>query len=132
MYFKPNDIEANYRHYRSGKYSKSNLSWGYMPAHTTMFIKKYFYDRLQPYDVSYKIAGDFEFLCRLIKEHDVSIKYIPEVLVRMQIGGASTPTIKNLITLNYEVLRACKQNNIQTNIFKILSKYPSKLMELIY
>ena len=49
----------------------------------------------------------------------------------MQIGGVSTGGIKNTILLNKEVLRACLENNIDTNILKILSKYPSKLIQFI-
>jgi len=44
-------------------------------------------------------------------------------------GGASTSGIRSTIKSNQEVMRACRENGIQTNYFKILSKYPYKILE---
>ena len=34
--------------------------------------------------------------------------------------------------LNKEILKACKENNLKTNVFKIYSKYAFKVFELIH
>jgi hypothetical protein len=52
-------------------------------------------------------------------------------LVRMQAGGVSTNGLRSKMILNREVLRACKENNINTSLLKIFSKYPAKLAEYI-
>jgi hypothetical protein len=49
----------------------------------------------------------------------------------MQTGGASTNGWRSKILLNLEVLRACRENGLQTNMLKILSKYPLKILELL-
>ena len=50
-----------------------------------------------------------------------------------QLGGVSTNSSwQAKVQLNKEVLRACRENNIQTNYLKFLSKYPKKLMEMIF
>jgi hypothetical protein len=49
----------------------------------------------------------------------------------MNTGGASTAGLKSTIRLNQEVKRACAENGIRTNWFKILSKYPLKMLEYI-
>jgi hypothetical protein len=49
----------------------------------------------------------------------------------MQSGGASTAGLRAKIRLNREVLRACRENGLRTNMFKILSKYPMKVWEMI-
>jgi hypothetical protein len=54
------------------------------------------------------------------------------VTVKMQSGGVSTGGLRSKIILNAEMLRACKKNGIKTNLFKILSKYPLKLMGMIH
>jgi hypothetical protein len=56
-------------------------------------------------------------------------KHLPEVLVRMQMGGVSTKGIGATIRLNQEIIRACRENGVSTNYFKILVKYPLKLLE---
>jgi hypothetical protein len=54
-----------------------------------------------------------------------------EVLVKMRVGGVSTGGFKSKILLNKEVLQVCKENGIETNMFKILLKYPQKILEMI-
>jgi len=49
----------------------------------------------------------------------------------MQTGGASTASWRSKITLNQEVLRACRENGLRTNLLMILSKYPAKFMEMV-
>jgi glycosyltransferase involved in cell wall biosynthesis len=128
-FFRTSNFYKDVRIYKSKKISKSWLSWGWMPAHPALFIKKVIYDKFGPFKTDYKIASDFEYLCRLSLDPLLHKKYIPEIFVRMQIGGASTSGFKNTVTLNKEVLRACLENKIDTNIIKILSKYPLKIFE---
>ena len=119
------------RRYYSGEYSLGRLEWGRMPAHTSMFIKRRIYDELGGYKTHYKIAGDYEFLCRiLVSSNQTKYSYIRDVLVNMTIGGISTKGIRSTIVLNREVLQACKENGIKSNYLKILSKYPEKLLGL--
>ena len=47
----------------------------------------------------------------------------------METGGASNHGLRAKFLLNMEVLRACRENGIKTNIFKVISKYPAKLLE---
>lgn len=128
-YFRSSNYFHDVRVYKSGVFSQSRLSWGWMPAHPALFIKKSIYDRFGFFKTDYKIAADFEYLCRLASDPSIQKKYIPEIFVRMQMGGVSTSGIKNTVTLNREVLRACLENGIDTNLFKLLSKYPLKISE---
>jgi intein-encoded DNA endonuclease-like protein len=45
----------------------------------------------------------------------------------MRLGGVSTRGFSSLLLSNSEMLRACHENGIPTNIFKILMKYPKKM-----
>ena len=119
------------RLYKSKPLSIHGLSWGWMPAHPSIFFHKNVYKVLGPFKTSYEIAADYEFLCRVAKHGGVNSKYIPEVLIRMQLGGVSSSNLKNTCRLNIETLRACRENGIKSNLIKILSKYPFKLMEFL-
>ena len=48
----------------------------------------------------------------------------------MRMGGKSTSGLKTNWILNQEIIRACEENGIKTNIFKVLSKYPKKILGL--
>jgi len=117
------------RTYRSDKLSQKNLAWGKMPAHPAMFIRTRVYKKIGVFKNSYRIAADYEFLCRLVKDLGLMAVYFPRIIVRMQLGGVSTGGFKNTVLLNREVLRALRGNGIYTNIFMVLSKYLSKIKQ---
>jgi hypothetical protein len=102
-----------------------------MPAHPALFLHKRVIRRVGRFRTDYRIAGDFEFIVRAFYGHVLRYEYVPEVLVHMQTGGASTGGWRSKVLLNQEVLRACRENGLQTNMLKILSKYPAKLLEII-
>jgi glycosyltransferase involved in cell wall biosynthesis len=120
------------RKYRSSKLTLSNLAWGKMPAHPSIFIKRRVYDEIGHFETNFKIAADYEFLCRLAKQPNIKSVYLPHPFIRMQLGGASTGGLSSTILLNKEVLRALRKNGIYTNLMMVLSKYPSKIMEYFF
>lgn len=131
VFFNRDRPQRSTRRYRSGYFSPERLAWGWMPAHPGLFMTAAVYRRAGAFDTSYKVAGDYEFIIRALGRNDLKLEHFPEVLVRMQTGGASTSGWRSKLLLNREVLRACRSNGIKTNILKILSKYPRKILELV-
>ena len=117
------------RRYRSDRFTPELLAWGWIPAHPALFLRKRIIQRVGRFKTDYLIAGDFEFIVRAFHGHALRYEHVPEVLVHMQTGGASTGGWRSKLLLNREVLRACRENGLQTNMLKILSKYPAKLLE---
>ena len=130
-FFHEADPRRMVRRFRSNHFTPGRLAWGWMPAHTTLYLRSAVYKRLGLFKTDYAIAADFDFICRVFLQPDLRICYVPKVLVKMQTGGTSTSGLKATLRLNREVLRACRENGLQTNIFKILSKYPAKFLELL-
>ncbi len=102
-----------------------------MPAHPTFFVKKKKYEQYGLYKTDYRISADYELVARFMVKNRISYSYIPRVLVKMRTGGASTKNLKSSWILNKEILRACAENGIKTNIIKVLSKYPTKILQSI-
>jgi len=50
----------------------------------------------------------------------------------MRMGGVSTGGLKANIQLNKEILHSCREHNIKTSWFRLLSKYPKKLLGYIF
>ena len=119
------------RRYSSEHFRPARIAWGWMPAHPALFLKREVFDRVGPFRTDYHIAGDFEFVARAFYNSGLRYRYISEVLVNMSMGGVSTGGLRNTALLNREVLRACRENSIPTNILKILSKYPIKVLEFL-
>lgn len=119
------------RIYSSRRFSPSRIAWGWMPAHPALFVRTDVYRQHGLFKIDYRIAADFEFVARIFSTGRLRYAYVPEVLVRMRMGGLSTRGWKSTLTLNREVLRACRENGIRTNYLKILSKYPAKALEFV-
>jgi glycosyltransferase involved in cell wall biosynthesis len=120
------------RTYDSGRFKPSRIGWGWMPAHPALFIRRDIYERFGYFREDYKIAGDYEFIARVFKLGQLKSRHVDQVLVRMQTGGLSTSGLAATYQINKEILRACRQNGIDTNWLKILSKYFFKLGEFLH
>lgn len=131
VFFRPQVPEKIVRRYRSHRFHPGCINRGWMPAHPALFIRRAVFDRVGPFRDDYRIAGDFEFVARAFGPGNLRYQYLPEVFVRMRTGGVSTAGWRSKLLLNREVLRACRENGIPTNIFKILSKYPAKILEML-
>ncbi len=130
-FFSPRDPGKVVRRYRSSRFKPSLLGWGWMPAHTALFLRKKIYDRFGVYRTDYSIASDFEFICRIFHGGDLQARYLPRVLVNMQKGGLSTAGLSSTLLINIEMVRACRENNIQTSWLKMLSRFFVKIFEFV-
>ena len=131
VYVAPDDLNRVVRYYDSRPFNPAMIARGYMPAHPTLFLKENVYKTHGYFKTDYRIAADFEYSARIFGKAKISYHYLPKVMVKMRTGGVSTRNLKSNWILNKEIFKACRENNIDTNILKILSKYPQKLMGLI-
>ena len=130
VYVRTDNLDKIVRYYSSAIFHPGKMAYGWMPAHPTFFVKREVYEQYGLYKTDYKIAADYELIARFLVKNKVSYSYIPEVLVKMRTGGASTRNLKSNWILNKEILRACAENDIKTNIFRIYSKYFAKVFQL--
>ena len=90
---------------------------GWMPAHPTLYLKKEVYDRFGVYKTNYRIAADYEYMIRILKNNDVRLSYIPRVLVHMFYGGTSSGGLSNYMLSFKEGKRALEENDIKGAFF---------------
>lgn len=105
------DGERIVRRWRMGQ---GSIRTGWMPGHPTLYLKKEVYEKFGLYKTDYKIAADYEFMIRILKDKEVSLAYIDEVLVHMFHGENSTSTggLSNYIASMKEGHRALKENHV--------------------
>ena len=116
------------RYWRAGEYNASSLSRGWMPPHPTFYVRRSVYERLGGFNTSYRISADYENILRLLAAGRIKIKYIPEVLVRMRVGGASNKSFKNIIQKSCEDLSAIQSNRVG-GVATLLQKNLRKLSQ---
>ena len=89
VYVKANDINKIKRYWQAGEYSTSKIKNGWMLPHPTFFVKKKIYIRYGLYDTDLKSAADYEMILKLLYKHNISVHYVPMILVNMRMGGES-------------------------------------------
>ena len=119
------------RTYSGANISPSHFSFGIMPPHPSVFIKKCCYEQYGNFDIKYKIAADYDLLLRLLILNNCSFRYCPEISVYMKIGGISNRSLKNIVKLNKEIYQIHLSNHVPISIFNLLIKVPKRLLEII-
>ncbi|MEP4558935.1 glycosyltransferase family 2 protein [Cobetia amphilecti] len=120
------------RHWKSGSFSTDKLKYGWMPPHPTFFMRRELYEELGGFDLAYRIAGDYDALLRYLASDKVKVHYLPEVLVKMRLGGASNGSLKQIIRKSREDISAMMKNGVNPVLalpYKNLSKLPQFMMK---
>lgn len=113
------------RYWKAGEYSKSALRRGWMPPHPTFYVRRSIYERFGGFDTSYRIASDYDCMLRILSGIEGRVAYIPEVQVRMRVGGTSNRSLRNIFQKSKEDYRALRANGVGglgTLVWKNLSK----------
>ena len=85
---------------------------GWMPGHPTLYLKKEVYDRFGLYRTDYRISGDYEFMVRILYRKEVTLSYLPEILIYMSHGGTSTNSLRAYVESMMEGHRALVENHV--------------------
>ena len=127
----PDNLEKTVRYYSSRHWKPWRFRFGFMPAHPTFFTYKENFEKYGYYQYDYHIAADYELLIRHLYTNKVPAKYVPVDFMKMRTGGRSTNGLKSNVLLNKEIVRACKENGIYTNMPLLFMKYFVKVFELL-
>jgi glycosyltransferase len=115
------------RRWKSGDFDRNKMKSGWMPPHPTFYMKRRHYQQLGGFDLDYKIAADYDSILRYLWLHQLTAAYIPEVLVKMRVGGESNRSFSNILQKSREDRRAMVGNDlpwVRALISKNLSKIP--------
>lgn len=126
----PDNLNKTVRYYSSKRFKPWKFRWGWMPAHPTFFTYKENFEKFGYYQYDYHIAADYELLIRFLYKNNLPALYVPQDFMKMRTGGRSTNGIKSNLLLNKEIVRACRENGIYTNMPMLLTKYFVKVFEL--
>jgi glycosyltransferase involved in cell wall biosynthesis len=125
------NLEKVLRYYSSASFKPWKFRFGYMPAHPSFFLKRSMYMQHGLFKPDFKLCADFDLLVRLYHVHKISAVYLPQMVVKMRMGGKSNQSLQNVMLLNREILRGCLENGIKTNLIFIYIKYFTKVFELL-
>lgn len=131
VYVSAGDLDRVVRYWRSGSYRPEQLRKGWMPPHPTLYLRRRVLDVWQGYDTDFRIAADYEAMLRWLVKGRIRLDYIPEVLVRMRMGGESNRSLGRIILKSREDYRAICRHGIG-GIGTLAAKNFSKLGQFIH
>jgi len=129
-YVSAKDPDQIIRHWRSGDYARQKLARGWMPPHPALFVRREVFAQHGDYDTSYQIAADYDAMLRWLWTGNIRAAYIPEVLVKMRVGGESNRSLGRILKKSKEDYRALRTNGvggIGALAWKNVSKIPQFL-----
>lgn len=112
QYVRKNDISRVIRYWKAGEFKQHKLAYGWMPPHPTLYVRRSLYEKVGGFDTKFRIAADYDFILRLFLLPDLNPMYIPKVLVKMRVGGASNRSLSNVLRKSYEDLEALRMNRV--------------------
>lgn len=133
IYVDKEKINKTLRVYKAKSFKYRYLWFGWIPLHTTIFVRKEIFNKFGLYDESFEIASDYEISLRWFKNKEIKKYFLNEFVVKMRIGGKST-NLKLQKRKSIEDLEIIYSNNLLgyiTLICKIFRKIPQYIIPRI-
>lgn len=127
LYVNGKNIERIIRYWKSCPYKAGLFRNGWMPPHPTFFVKKDVYKKYGYFNTDLSLSADYELMLRFLAKYNISTLYIPEIFVKMRIGGVSNGNLRNMLIKTVEDYKSWKLNDLHRRIYTIPFKKLSKI-----
>jgi len=107
------------RNWKAGAYDSQLFYYGWMPPHPSFFVKRQLYEQYGVFDTSFRYSADYELMLRFLVRFNAPTVYLPELAVKMRMGGQSNASIRNRWKANREDRRAWDVNGLTPYFFTI-------------
>ena len=109
------------RNWKSGKYSRSKVRWGWLPLHPTCYVKRNVIQQIGLYDEQhYRIAADTDWLVLYLWRNSLDVTYLHRRIITMRLGGLSTDASKRKIVWQEDIQAFHKYGLRPAPLIKIL------------
>jgi len=125
------NLNKTVRYWKSCDFKEGLFEKGWFPPHPTFFVRRNIYEKLGGFDLDYRLAADVELMLRFLSRYRIKSVYIPEIFVRMRLGGSTNKNLSNIIRQNIEIYRACVKNNIAISPFFIILKIANRISQFL-
>ena len=118
------------RRWRSNAFRRGDLKYGWMPPHPTVYVRREVYRQVGPYDEWFRISADYDMILRIFTA-GYKTRYIPQVLVAMETGGASNRDAKARLSKTQEDYIALKKNHVGAGLLTVACKQLRKIRQFL-
>lgn len=85
------------RDWISGDFTNEKMENGWLPLHTTVFVKREVYERFGYYREDYRISSDTCWLLTCMYKTGIKTQYLHKHVIKMAYGGLSTSFSKTML-----------------------------------
>jgi glycosyltransferase involved in cell wall biosynthesis len=126
VYVSQSNTKKVIRYWEGYSYNRDRFRYGWMPAHPSFYVRRELVEELGSYESHYYTAADYEFMLRYLYHYRISAQYIPKLIVKMRVGGASNKTLSARLRANRRDYLAMKKNHVPlpfiASILKLIIK----------
>lgn len=130
QYVSEEDLSRVKRIYKSDPFKAGYLPFGWIPLHTTIYVKREVFEKLGVYREDFRIASDYEISLRWFQDSSLKKVYLNRWVVKMRLGGKSTDMTqqKRKSSEDLKILKEKKLWGKTTLAFKIARKIPQYIL----
>ncbi|MBT5031291.1 MAG: glycosyltransferase [Proteobacteria bacterium] len=103
------------RYWKSNTYKAGAACLGWMPPHPTIYLKSSALERIGDYRIDIGPQADLEYCARIFEIEKLSLAYVPNVWVKMQIGGITNNRIRDILRGNWNSYLALRELSLAPN-----------------
>ena len=118
------------RRWRSNAFRLGDLKYGWMPPHPTLYVRREVYEQVGEYDSWFRISADYDMILRIFTA-GYKTRYIPQVLVAMETGGASNRDAKARLSKTQEDYFVLKKNHVGAGLLTVACKQLRKIRQFL-
>jgi glycosyltransferase involved in cell wall biosynthesis len=131
-YVSREDVGRVIRHWKTGEYVPGAFARGWHPPHPSFFLRRECYENYGYYDERFGVAADFELMLRMMEAHRVTSFYLPELIVRMRVGGESNRSFGKFVEGNLSCMRAFRANKVRVAPWYPVMRLAPKLAQFAH
>ena len=128
----PLNTEKVKRVYEGGEFKSIRFLSGWMPSHSSAYIKRSVFQKYGNYRLDLNIAADYELLLRVMYKNSVKSAYFPGLITRFRVGGISNKNLFSFIKSNTQCYRSWKLNNLKISFYTIPLKILRRIPDIVF
>ena len=118
------------RRWKSNDFNPCALKYGWMPPHPTVYVRREVYQQVGEYDEWFRISADYDMMLRIFTAGYKTF-YIPQVLVCMEVGGASNKNTQARLSKTQEDRVVLKKNQVGAGYLTVACKQLRKIKQFL-
>lgn len=119
------------RFYTSKLWNPNKLKFGFMPPHPSIIFRRELFSKYGNYELSFKIAADYELITRFFLKYNITWKYSGITTTTMLIGGLSSSGYSSYILITKEIKNSLVMNGVKSLPLTLNLRFIWKIIDYV-